>query len=135
MSSPNSEDSNFSALHTDIHESNNESDDGSVDKEKVFTKLRVLHLTAAIFMGIQTIAYGVVGADVQINPTVGMPKTCEGPICEPNMKILVERNPIWIITLFVALACFDHLVTTLVSYFFPATVKYWLFEVKSNPLR
>lgn len=105
------------------------------EKDVVFKKLQRLHIAATIFMGVQTVAYAVVGADVHVNPSVGMPKTCNGPICEANLKTLGETNPIWIITLFVCLAACDHLVTTIISYTNPFLAKYWLFDVESNPLR
>jgi hypothetical protein len=105
------------------------------ERDGVFKKLQRLHLVATIFMGVQAIAYGAVGADVHVDPSVGMPKTCNGPICDANLKTLGETNPIWIITLFVVLAAFDHLITTIISYTYPDIAKFWLFTVESNPLR
>lgn len=107
----------------------------SEEKDVIFGRLQKIHIAAALFMGVQTIAYGAVGASVQVKPTVGFPTSCEGPICEPDMKILGEVNPIWIITLFVAMASFDHLVTFIISRTHSDLCKHWLFDIESNPLR
>ena len=105
------------------------------ENENTFFKLKKLHLAAAIFMGIQTIAYGCVNASVHVKPTVGFPTSCNGPICEPDMRVIAERNPIFLIVLFVALASFDHIVTWVVAHRHQELAMHWLFEVQSNPLR
>ncbi len=87
-------------------------------------------------MGVQAISYGIVNAVVHVKPTVGFPTaTCGGPICEPDMKIVAERNPIFLIVLFVALASFDHLVTWIVAFRYPQVAMNWLFVIQSNPIR
>ena len=106
-----------------------------VEKDDQFYRLKRMHLAAAVFMGVQVIAYAVTDASVSVKPTVGFPTTCEGPICEPDMRVIAERNPVFLITLFVALACGDHLVTWLVAHFRPEYARHWLFNVQSNPLR
>lgn len=113
-------------------------DENLNDEEKsvVFKKIQKLHLVAALFMGVQTIAYGAVGANARVKPTVGFPTDCEdGPVCSPDMKILGETNVIWLITFFVALASFDHFITWCFSKLREREAKYWLFIRQSNPFR
>lgn len=134
----------------------------TIDKESSFIRLKRLHLAAgeiflmmlniftlfisslksaiffkskAIFMGVQFIAYIATDATVHVNPTVGFPTSCDGPICSPSMKILGQTNPVWLIALFVALASFDHFVTWIVCHFYEDNAKHWLFNLESNPLR
>ena len=58
-----------------------------------------------------------------------------GPICQPDMKTLGNTNPIFLIPLFCALACVDHLASWAYMYAYPDNAKYWLFVVGSNPFR
>ena len=104
-------------------------------RESTFRTLKWLHFAAFLFMFIQTIAYGVIGADIDVQPTTGFPGVCGGPLCRPELQVYESNNPIWTITLFVALAAFDHLVCFLVAVIWPGTAQWWLFVAKSNPLR
>eukprot|EP01035_Chromulina_nebulosa_P036476 gene36476-49129_t len=115
------------------------------ENEKVFKKIKWLHLAAFLFMGIQTIAYGAVGASVNVMATVAFPvycnkstsTTCYGTFdTTPNQRNLGSSNPIWLITFFVALASFDHLVCFLLCHLKPELSKKWLFTgMGANPLR
>mmetsp|Transcript_32457 Transcript_32457/g.44487 ORF Transcript_32457/g.44487 Transcript_32457/m.44487 type:complete len:315 (+) Transcript_32457:138-1082(+) len=129
-------------------EEGKESSDGNLikvlDVEKTFSTIKWLHFAAFIFMGIQTIAYGAAGRTVNLNidATVGFPVYCNSAIqsCsafnkQPNVKNLGSSNPIWLITLFVALASFDHLVSFLYGHYYAASAKEWLFVICSNPFR
>lgn len=101
-----------------------------------FKRILYLHLAAAIFMGIQTLAYGGIGIrDTKVNPSVGFPIFTKGPMGFPSLKLLPTMNPLWIIVLFCALASADHLVSFLFGYFKPKEAMIMIFEVKSNPLR
>lgn len=108
--------------------------------EKTFTKILRLHLAAAIFMGIQTIAYGIASKDTTVNtyPTIGIQTVaiyCNGPICPPQTKQLKSMDPLFLIVLFVALASFDHFVCYFYGWKYPKEAKYWLFTVGANPFR
>jgi hypothetical protein len=108
----------------------------TTEERQRFTKLHRLHLAAAVFMGIQTIAYGAAGADASVSPTVGFPIDCQdGPICTPNMKVYSDQDPVFLIILFVALSSFDHFVTWGIAYLYPDIAMKWLFRYQSNPLR
>jgi hypothetical protein len=108
----------------------------AAERLRIGRRTRTLHVVAAVFMGVQAIAYGAVGASATVKPTVGFPQNCEnGPICDPGMKILGETDPVWLIILFVSLAAFDHLVTAAYAYAFEASALRWLFVVRSNPFR
>jgi len=110
----------------------------------MFRKIKNLHLAAFIFMGIQAIAYGAVGesTDLYVIMTVGFPKYCDyqTETCsmwgsQPNIKQLGDWNPIWLMTFFVVLASFDHLVSYLYMVKYPESAKEWLFDIGSNPFR
>lgn len=107
----------------------------TADMVSKFNIIVKLHLAAFIFFLIQFIAYVAVEVDVHVTPTIGDPANCNGPICEPELKTLKSTNPSWLIPLFVALACFDHLVCYTVAKIYPETAQYWLFQVGSNPCR
>ena len=47
-------------------------------QREVGRRLTWLHAAAALFMGIQAIAYGAVGASATVKPSVGFPTRCEG---------------------------------------------------------
>lgn len=52
----------------------------TADQQKIGKTLRWMHFAAALFMGIQVIAYGSVGASATVKPTVGFPTYCDGRI-------------------------------------------------------
>ena len=62
-------------------------------------------------------------------------QSCSTFAKQPSLKNLGSSNPIWLITFFVALASFDHLVSFLYAYYYPASAKEWLFVICSNPFR
>lgn len=101
-----------------------------------FIKIKWLHFSAFLFFLIQTIIYSAINVDSKVNPTIGqVDSNCNGPACYTTLKYLGETNPIFLIPLFVALACFDHLICYLICQFYQDTAKFWLFTVGSNPLR
>lgn len=51
------------------------------------------------------------------------------------MKILTEQDPVFLITLFVALASFDHFITWIFAVRYPNIAMKWLFKIQSNPFR
>ena len=108
------------------------------ENDAMFRKIKNLHLAAFIFMGIQAIAYGNVGesTDLYVIMTVGFPKYCDyqTETCsmwgsQPNIKQLGDWNPIWLMTFFVVLASFDHLVSYLYMVKYPESAKEWLFDI------
>lgn len=110
-----------------------------------FNTIKWLHFAAFCFMGIQTLAYGAVGAELQVVPTVGFPVYCNKEIIPnecggswnttPYAKKLPAINPIWLMTFFVCLAAFDHLVTWLYMVYKPESARFWIYTAQSNPLR
>jgi hypothetical protein len=72
----------------------------SGENSKIFGRLKAVHAAAAVFMGIQTIAYGAVGASAYVQPTVGFPTECNGPICSPDIKILGKKNAVFKLVVF-----------------------------------
>lgn len=91
------------------------------EKLKKFNTIKWMHIGAAVFFLIQTIAYSAVDANITITPTVGFPtycnelfEKCPGAFSsKPFQKSLKPTNPIWTIPLFTALASFDHFVSFL----------------------
>lgn len=75
----------------------NDADGSSEADVKRFATLKWLHFAAFLFMGIQTIAYGGIGVDAKVYPTIGLGLGCDGPICLPGMRLLDTMNPLWII--------------------------------------
>ena len=104
-------------------------------EEKAFVTIKWLHFWACLFFLVQTIAYSAVNTKAMVNPSIGKPTGCDGPICFTTLKHLGEINSIFIIPLFVALAFFDHLVSFLICHFYEKSAKFWIFNVGSNPLR
>lgn len=100
-----------------------------------FTKIKWLHFSAFLFFLIQTIIYSAVPVEASAYPSIGVPGQCNGPACLTTLKNLGETNPIWIIPLFCALACVDHLFCFGLCYQYSELTKYWIFNVGSNPLR
>lgn len=100
-----------------------------------FAKIKWLHFSAFLFFLIQTIIYSSLSVEAKANPSIGVPGECEGTGCKSTLQDLGETNPIWIIPLFCALACFDHLVCFGLCYQYSELTKYWIFDVGSNPLR
>jgi hypothetical protein len=109
------------------------------NKTKKFRTIQNLHLAAFLFFLVQSIAYIAASAsnnDISVKPTVGFSnKECTSAICNPGMKILGTANPIFLIPLFVALACVDHLVAYLYCKYNSSSAQYWIFTIGSNPFR
>ena len=105
------------------------------DEEKQFTTIKWLHFYAGLFFLVQTIVYSAVDVDISVNPSIGINVNCDGPICPTSIKYLGSVNPIFLIPLFTALACADHVVSFLVCWLQDHLAKQYLFEVGSNPLR
>ena len=110
--------------------------DLSEDDEVRFIRITRLHLAAAIFFLIQTVAYSTVHVDLTVDPSVGFPECSSGgPICDANIKLLGGFNPIFVIPLFTALAMLDHIFAWLWACIYPNSARYWWFVAGSNPLR
>jgi len=107
----------------------------TAEEQGQFKKIMWLHLAAGIFFFIQTIMYSVLPVDISVNPTIITPTGCDGPICPSSLTFLGNMNPIFLIPLFVALACVDHLVSYAMCRMAEQRTKWWLFKVGSNPLR
>ena len=105
------------------------------DRHRFFTRLLRLHFAAFVFMGIQAIAYGIIGTSSKVTPSTGFPASCQGPICQPGLENLHAFDATFFVILFVVLAALDHLLTCIIAYNYPITAKYWLFEIGSNPIR
>ena len=113
------------------------------ERNKKFNTVKFMHIGAAIFFLIQTIAYAAVDANITITPTVGFPtycnelfEKCPGAFdSKPSQKNLKPTNPIWTIPLFTALASFDHFVSFFFCIRYADYTRMWLFDIQSNPLR
>lgn len=105
------------------------------EKESKFSQIKIFHFLAFLFLGMQTIVYGVMSSDTTVRPTVGFPIECHEPICIPSMRVLGKINPFFIITLFVAVGSFGHLLIWTLSVACPDTSKQWFFTYKTNPIR
>jgi len=105
------------------------------ERHRLYTRLMRLHFLASIFMGIQAIAYGIIGTSSKVTPSVGFPSSCQGPICQPDLETLPSFDATSFVVIFVALAAVDHLLTCVIAYNYPITTKFWLFLIGSNPLR
>lgn len=113
------------------------------EPENKFNKVWWMHVAAFFFMFIQAIAYGAVDVDLETVPTVGFMVSCN-PATEtcggswgstPAVTWVGTQAPIWLMTFFVVLAAFDHLVTALYAYYYPENAKWWLYVAQSNPFR
>lgn len=106
------------------------------DQEKQFTTIKRLHLAAAIFMLIQTIAYIVVDADATASPSVGFTDRDDttGHII-PAVRSLRQFNPIFLVPLFTGLASLDHFISAGVCYKWADTARHWIFVRRNNPIR
>jgi hypothetical protein len=116
-------------------------DKATEEQNERLVKLKWMHLAACIFFLVQTIAYSAVPASARVNPSLGKTADCgEGASCDSPIQLttiqhLGEVNCIFLIPLFVGLACFDHLCSFLVCHFRESTARRWLFEIGSNPFR
>jgi hypothetical protein len=113
-----------------------------VDEESIFQRLKKLHGIAAIFMGVQAIAYGAVcgSSSASTIPTVGFQGEdnadyCDGLACDINVRGLGKADSLFLMPLFVALAAFDHIVCYLYATYYAESAKHWIFNIKSNPFR
>ena len=108
---------------------------------KWFSSLQTMHLTAAIFMGVQAIAYGAAIGDTTASttPTVSFQGSsnddCEGLSCSINIKSVGEFDTLWMMPVFVAMASLDHIICYTYSKLYPESAMSWIFDVKSNPAR
>lgn len=125
-----------------VHADSNDSE----IKPNRFRTIKYLHLAAFFFFLIQVIAYGAIKVDYTIASTSGFPIDCNSyeppyPTCygswgnTPGIQIYERWNPLWIITLFIALACFDHLVSFLYCHIYEENAKWWIYVAGSNPFR
>jgi hypothetical protein len=105
------------------------------EKEHKLSQIKIWHFIAFLFLGMQTIVYGVMGTDATVRPTVGFPIQCDNPICIPHMRVLGKINSFFIVTLFVAVGSFGHLLSWIIASCFPKISMKWLFIFKSNPIR
>jgi len=112
------------------------------NRDEIFRRLQRLHLAAAIFMGIQAVAYGIAAGNTTATtiPSVsfqagGSDDFCEALTCEVNIRGLKKFNAIFLVPLFVALASADHIACYLYSVYFESSARTFLFELRSNPLR
>ena len=113
---------------------------------KKFVTVKYLHLAAFLFFLVQAIGYGAAGGDLQVSPTAGFAGYCNSkiypyPTCygvwdtSPQLNIYKSINPIWLMTFFIVLAGFDHLVSFIICYKYESYAKWWLYVAGSNPLR
>jgi hypothetical protein len=100
-----------------------------------FARIVKLHLAAAIFFLVQTVAYASVPVNLKVDPSVGFPVCTGGPICDAGIKLIGNFNPIFVIPLFTGLAALDHFLSWAWGHLYPDSAKYWWFVAGSNPLR
>ena len=112
------------------------------DDDVVFDKLKRLHLYAAIFMGIQGLAYSIVcgSKDAITQPTVSFQGDCSGPdagdlACNIQIQSVGDLDALPLMPVFVWLAAIDHAITYYFAHSDPTWTRGWLFVTKSNPLR
>eukprot|EP00475_Leptophrys_vorax_P040744 TRINITY_DN7605_c0_g1_i1.p1 TRINITY_DN7605_c0_g1~~TRINITY_DN7605_c0_g1_i1.p1 ORF type:complete len:266 (-),score=48.49 TRINITY_DN7605_c0_g1_i1:244-1041(-) len=99
-------------------------------------KVLYLHLAAAIFMTIQTIAIFVIPLSVSIPQTVGFPsRASNGPLSSPMVKQVYTINPKYLIGAFLALASIDHWICTLIGFLRAELFARYLLDKEANPLR
>jgi hypothetical protein len=104
--------------------------------EGQFSKIKKLHLAAAIFFLIQTIAYFAADAEANVEPSIGVQiEGVEGPMPGTEQKNLGTTNIIWLIPLFTLLACVDHFVSYYFLQSYENMARKWLFVIGSNPFR
>lgn len=106
------------------------------EQEKRFTTIKRLHVAAAAFMLIQTIAYIVIGGDANASPSIGFSDRNEttGEVI-PSVRALPTFNPLFLVPLFTGLAALDHIICSVICYKWPDTAKEWIFVRRNNPLR
>ena len=107
----------------------------SAEQLSQYKTIKWLHCAAFVFFLIQTVIYCSIGIDAEVLPTVGVPTNCGGPICPTRLKTMKTMKIGFLIPLFTALACVDHLVCFLLCQYKSDLCKKWIFVIGSNPLR
>lgn len=113
------------------------SPENSANLDKEIQRLKWLHLAAAIFMGIQTIAMPFVGLKTTVPLVTGFPDDAvrDGPVGVPALQKVDNFYILVLLNLFIGLAALDHIIVSLIAFLAPDTFYEYLGRRNTNPIR